>query len=125
MQMASDRLVHWFRLPAGMSVTHKGMDLVRFGVIELTVQEELTAAKMADQSAYALANRTVMMAVRYAKTADGQVVEFSLADESAESLWAAMGPKVRTLLLQAHVQVNTPKQDETASFLSSCEVSVG
>lgn len=123
--MASDRLVHWFKLPASLTVSYKGLELVRFGVIELTVQEELVAAKMADQSAFALANRSVMMSVRYAKSADDQLVEFSLSNETAELLWAAMGPKVRNLLLQAHVQVNTPKQDETASFLSSCEVSVG
>lgn len=127
--MAIDRLVHWFKLPANLqdcAPEIQGVRMVQFGVIELTVNEELTAAKMADNSSHAVAMRTVMLAVRYARTADrATVVELSLADESAELFWAKLNPKVRALLMQAHIKVNTATQADSEDFLKSCEVSVG
>lgn len=129
MQMASDRLVHWFKLPDnlhGCAPEVQGARMVQFGVIELTVNEELTAAKMADSSSHAVAMRTVMLAVRYARTADrATTVELSLADETAEQFWAKLNPKVRALLMQAHIKVNTASQADSEGFLKSCEVSVG
>lgn len=127
--MAIDRLVHWFKLPDnlhGCAPEVQGVRMVQFGVIELTVNEELTAAKMADSSSHAVAMRTVMLAVRYARSADRAVTaELSLADESAEQFWAKLNPKVRMLLMQAHVRVNTATAGDSEDFLKSCEVSVG
>jgi hypothetical protein len=100
--------------------------MVKFGVVELLLQEEMTSAKMSDNSALALGTRQVQMAVRYARSEDGKVQqELSLADESAESFWAKLNPKVRALLLQAHLKVNSPTGSETEGFLKSCESSVG
>lgn len=127
--MATDRLIHWFKLPDnfhGCAPEVQGVRMVQFGVIELTVNEELTAAKMADSSSHAVAMRTVMLAVRYARSADRAVTaELSLADESAEQFWAKLNPKVRMLLMQAHVRVNTATAGDSEDFLKSCEVSVG
>lgn len=127
--MSTDRLVHWFTLPKDLHAVapqHAGIPMVKFGVVELLLQEEMTSAKMSDNSALALGTRQVQMAVRYARSEDGKVQqELSLADESAESFWAKLNPKVRALLLQAHLKVNSPTGSETEGFLKSCESSVG
>lgn len=124
-----NRLVNWYSLPKALvdnAPEHTGVKLTQFGVIELTVNEEATAAKMAGSDQHQMAMRTVMTSVRYARSADkSTMIELSLADESAESFWAKVHPKVRTLLLQAHVKVNTPAPADTEDFLKSCEVSVG
>ncbi len=127
--MAIDRLVHWFTLPKDLHAVapqHVGISMVKFGVVELSMQEEMISAKMADNSAHAMGSRNVMLAVRMAKSADGKVLqELSLADESAETFWAKLNPKVRTLLMQAYVRINSPQPKETEDFLMSCESSVG
>ena len=127
--MSTNRLIHWFTLPKDLHAVapqHAGIPMVKFGVVELLLQEEMTSAKMSDNSALALGTRQVQMAVRYARSEDGKVQqELSLADESSESFWAKLNPKVRALLLQAHLKVNSPTGSETEGFLKSCESSVG
>jgi hypothetical protein len=124
----SNRVVHWFTLPQNMladAPEMAGVRYARFGVIELTVQEEMTSARMAGQDAVTVGIRNVMMAVRYITDAQkGNQRELSLADESAETFWAKMSPKVRTLLLQAYSRVHAPPPSAAEDFLGSCEASV-
>lgn len=124
----SNRVVHWFSLPQNMLADAPevaGVRYSRFGVIELTVQEEMVSAKMAGQDAIAVGIRNVMMAVRYITDSNKQNPrELSLADESAETFWAKISPKVRTLLLQAYTHVHAPPATAAEDFLKSCEASV-
>jgi hypothetical protein len=58
--------------------------------------------------------------VRAIVALDGQPVSY--ADGSVDKFWEGCGPKMRTLLLQAHARMSGTTNEEDASFFASAEI---
>lgn len=90
------------------------------GLVELTAEEELMAAKRANNNPVRLAYELAKESMRQF---DGRPV--SLADGSADTAWNVMGPVLRTLVITAYQEIHNPKEDDASAFLASREVQFG
>ena len=91
----------------------------KIGLVELTVHEELMAAKRAQGDSHRLAYELSMQALR---EIDGNPV--SVGDGSAVKAFNDMGPKIRQLVMQAYVKIHAAEDDDAKDFLSSQEIKV-
>src|SRR5689334_2959016 len=94
------RPIHEFDIPAAYQGEHK---IAKIGVVELSPDEELRAARRTggDQ---------VVLAFELAKEALYEVndVRVSLANGSTDVAMKQMTPQARALLVTAYAEVNTP-----------------
>ena len=109
------RQVYTYTVPVKQSGKVK-----KVGLVELTVQEELMAAKRAQGDSHRLAYELSLQSLR---EIDGQAV--SVGDGSADKAFNEMGPKVRQLVMQAYVKIHGAEDSDAADFLSSQEIKVG
>lgn len=90
------------------------------GLVELTAEEELMAAKRANNNPVRLAYELAKESLRQF---DGRAV--SLADGTSDTAWNVMGPVLRTLVITAYQEIHNPREDDAATFLASREVQFG
>jgi len=90
------------------------------GLVELTTEEELMAAKRAHgdpmRLAYELAKQSLV-------EVNGSQV--SLGDGTSDKAWGAMGPMVRNLVLTAYAELHAAPEEATKLFLRSRKVRLG
>jgi hypothetical protein len=86
----------------------------------LTADEELQAHKVGGsqymKSQYDAVKRSVV-------ALDGTPVSY--ADGGTEHFWAACGPKMRSLLMQAYNRLSSPEASEEADFFASVQIQAG
>jgi len=111
------RAKYKYKVPAGMVDDFGGIKSIT--IVELTAEEELLAAKRAHGDAMRLALELAKESLRYV---DDQ--ELNTGDDSSDRAWARLGPKGRTMVLTAYSQTHTPKGEDVADFLSTCETVV-
>lgn len=110
------RWLHRFQIPDSL----KKFGISSLGLVELTAGEELMATKRSGNNPMQLAYELTKESLR---EVDGRKV--STADGTADVIFNSMHPQVRTLLSQAYALLHAPKDEDTATFLSSRESQVG
>ena len=93
--------------------------ITSIGVIKLTSQEELMAAKRAHNDSHKLAYE---LALQSLAEINGQRV--SLADGTADTAFKDMDPQVRQLVLQAYADQHVPEEADVRDFRASRRVKV-
>jgi hypothetical protein len=112
----SDRAVHVYNVPAKIAAA-TGVKTV--GVVELTGYEELMATRRAGTEPMRLASE---LARESLKQVNGKPIN----DEEADTFWSSpKNTKLRTLVITAYNSVNSPTNEEAATFLQSCQIEVG
>ncbi len=97
----------------------EGVDpqISEIGLVEVTAEEELMAAKAAGREeariAYELVKRSLC-------SINGHPV--STVDGSADKAWDEMGAKLRQLVLGAYSEIHNPQDGAAAAFLKSRRV---
>jgi hypothetical protein len=112
----STRALFVFQVPAKLS---KEIGVKTIGMVELTPAEEIMSSKTAGNEAYQLAYNLAMQSIR--KLDDRAV---TTADGSAEEAFRTIGPKGRTLVINAYNRIHQPEGDDTADFLASMQTVV-
>lgn len=113
---ADERALHEYKVPEKLGSRYGVRSIA---VVELTGEEEILASKRAHDDRYRLANE---LAKQSLAQVNGQRV--SLSDGSTDRWWRQMGPKVRTLVIQAYADVHAPDEGDTSGFLASRETKV-
>lgn len=108
--------MHIFKIPAALV----SLGVSEVGLVELNMDEELTAIKRAHGDAVRLAYEYTKECVRFI---DGQPVR--TMDGSVDKALATMHPKIRALVMQGYGILHQPKDEENAAFQASHEVRVG
>lgn len=108
------RPVYVYNLPASVAGV-----ISSIGIVELTANEELMAAKRAAGDTHRLAYE---LALQSLAEVNGNPV--ALKDGSADKAFNDMGPKVRQLLMQAYAKIHGPEDSVVADFLQSQTVRV-
>lgn len=111
-----DRIVYYYTIPA--SASHG--EPRRVGLVELTAKEELLAAKRSHNEGAKLAYEMAKLSL---VDIDGK--RMSTTDGSADTEWDSMPPKMRNLVIQAFADLHSPKDDDTAVFLSTRQAQAG
>lgn len=111
----SSRPVYVFDLPEGV-----GSQIKTVGLVELTPSDEIMAAKMSTGDTTRLAFELAKLSLY---EVDGQRV--SIGDGSADAAWLRLGPRARSLVVQAFAALNVPSSEDSAAFLRSRQVRVG
>ena len=118
MSPAAARTIFTFKVPVAMQERLK-TPIATMGLVKLTVDEEITAAKLAHgegaSNAFALLKQSLV-------AVNGKKV--TLADGTAEGALNAMDPAVRALCIKAYESIHSPKEDEAADFLGSVSASL-
>lgn len=110
------RPVHTFQIPKALM----GQGAVTLGLVQLTADEEMMAAKVGGQDGAKTAMQLLKMSL---VEVDGKPV--AVADGTADIAIGQFSPKVRSLALLAYSELHQPKEDEVAGFLKSAQVKVG
>lgn len=105
------RTIHVYDVPRELSDTD---DITSIGLVELTAEEELMAAKRTRDDSMKLGFELIKQSLA---EVNGSPV--SLADGSADKAWTSMGAKLRHVLLQAWHEIHKAKEDVEQSFLKS------
>ena len=105
------RVMNFFTVPPEI-VLDSGV--AEIGIVELTLNEEMTASKRAGVDMVAMAAELAKEALR---EVDGRTL--STPDLSADAFWRDCKPKLRQLILTAYNVVHNPGAANTAAFLSS------
>jgi len=92
---------------------------------ELTHEDERRAMAHATTEPAEMLISMAQRAVVEAVTVDGAAVQISYNDATIDEFWARIGPRGRSLVLQAAQRVNSPAKEETDAFLRSVETQVG
>lgn len=106
--------VHMYTIPENIPG-----DVRKVGIKELTAQEELMASKRAGGDPFRIAYEAAKQSL---VEVNGNAV--SLADGSADKVWAEMHPQARELIVLAHRKVHSASEEDTADFLQSGTVRV-
>jgi hypothetical protein len=107
------RPVYVFKLPKVVN----GIESI--GLIELTVQEEMQAAKRSNGDPIRLAYEQVQQAVW---EINGERVR--LSDGTVDKAFDKMGPALRNMVMTAHARLQTPADGDLDAFLQSRQVRV-
>ena len=108
-RVTKPRVRHDFTLPTGQVV----------GIVELTIDEEMMAAKRSGNDPMKLAWELAQESFR---ALDG--AKLSTGDGSANRAFADLPPKARALIVTAYQNVNNPPQTELDAFLKSHSIQV-
>jgi len=114
-EMKKARPVYTYDIPAPLA-----NGITSIGIVELTTQEELMAAKRAAGDTHRLAYELTMQSLA---EVNGSPVK--LMDGSADKAFNDMGPKVRQLVMQAYGRLHGPEDSIVEGFLGSQKVKVG
>ena len=112
---ANARPIHRFTIPEALA-----NGIAEVGMVQLTSNEELRATKRARNDAHSMVYE---LAKQSLVEVNGAPVKE--ADGSADTAWASMQPKVRTLVMAAFGELHTPEEDDLKDFLKSQQVTVG
>lgn len=104
-----DRPLYVFQIPAAYASTVKS-----FGLVEITADEELLAAKLAGSDRMKIAHLLASFSLR---EVDGKPVSFG--DGSSEAAFRKMAPKERNLLMTAYADIHTVSEEAAAGFLKA------
>jgi len=110
-----ERPVHVYSVPPSLA----GLGIRTIGLVELTVEEEMIAQKRGRNDAMRIASELAKESLRMI---DGRVL--SSADGSLDAAWAALHPKLRTLVTTAFNDLHSPTDHEAIGFLKSRQVVV-
>lgn len=119
MGTGSGRMLYTYNVPEQLA-QQCGVRTV--GLVELTADEELRAARRASGDPYAFAIQALKESVR---VVDG--VALSTNDLSAEQFWARTNPgmpRFRALVLAAYNTIHNPAKEDAALFLASREMTI-
>lgn len=126
------RALYRYKIPPGLR-TYAG-DVVELGFVEINSDEEIMAAKRTGNTAIRLAYELALESLREVGLkgppgADGKPSiarhPICTADGTSDRAWRQLHPKLRTLCVTAYNELHNPKEDDTAAFLESREVSAG
>ena len=106
------RPVHLYDLPAGCGAKEVGL-------VELTAGEEQQAGRRGRNDAACVA-----MELTKAALVEVDGVRVGLADGSTDIAWDKLGPKGRSLVMDAFNTISTPSDGEAVSFRASHRVRV-
>lgn len=132
---SAPRDLHEYAIPAALRREASGITHLR--MVELTVDEELIAARRSGADpimlAWELAKESLRGLVRQRITRDGSGAEVVHADEvrlgtgdgSLDATWREMHPKLRQLAITAYGDIHNPKEADTKAFLQSGRVIAG
>jgi hypothetical protein len=115
-QPKAARPVHGFTFPASVQ---KEYGIKSVGIHELTVDDELAAAKRSSTDMIRYAYERALQALA---EVDGKPV--SLADGSSDTAWKGFSSQVRTLVMAAVDKVHALPEDAMADFLGSRRVRI-
>lgn len=104
-----------FQIPDNLLEEADGIKSV--GIIELRPREEMMASRRAQNDGARLAFELAREALR--RVNDRAV---STGDGSTDTVFDNLHPKIRTLIVTAYSSVNTPKDEQVATFLQSRQV---
>ena len=133
---AADRVRYAFSVPHLLRGISRGSmkDVTHVGLVEVSVREELDAAKRASGDGIKLAFELAREALRWVGVdravpgATESKVEWrqvSLGDGTLDEAWGSLHPKIRQLCISAYSNVNNPTPQEALGFLESREVETG
>lgn len=111
------RAVHVFTFSPEIQ---KEFGVTSVGLHELTIDEELMAAKRASGDPILLAYEMPKQALA---EVNGQPV--SLMDGSADIAWSKLNPRVRQLVMTAYSKIHNATGEEAKVFLQSQTIRVG
>lgn len=112
------RTVHTFDIPEGL-VKSTGTEIRTIGIMELTAEEEMMAAKRIQGEAVRLPFEQAKESMRYI---NGKLVQTH--DGSADKVWADMHPKIRNMVVIAFNRVHQSGREDLDSFLNSGQISI-
>lgn len=124
----SARPVFWFNVPTKLRVKS---GVAKLGFVALTANEEIQAAELSGKDATNIAKQMLLAhslakhSLRYLVSDKGEKTKLTLADNSADKFWGALDPGLRGLAMSAYNKIHSVEDDDSESFLSSMEVSVG
>lgn len=128
----SSRVLNKYKIPK--KLLPLAGNLVGIGLVALTPDEEMMAAKRCGQVAIRLAWEQALESLRAiavhgppGPAGEPTVVwkSVSTADGTADKVWGEMNPKIRTLAVTAFGDVHQPEGTDVEDFLASREVSTG
>lgn len=113
-----------YRPPIEVTFTFPESLQIEVGFKDVTIRELNNAAESqalsgAGQDGSILIHNLVTSALVRATDMTGAVLQISRADDSIDRFMTQIGPKGRALVNVAYGAVNTPKKEETESFLRS------
>ncbi len=113
-----------YRAPIEVTFTFPESLQAEVGFKDVTVRELNNAAESqalagAGQDGSVLIHNLVTSALVRATDLTGTVLQISRADDSVDRFMSQIGPKGRALINVAYGSVNTPKKEESDSFLKS------
>lgn len=111
----AERPVFEFTIPESISG-----DVKTVGLIELTAQEEMQAAKRSGGDQMKLAYELVKQCI---VEVNGEKVK--LSDGTVDTAFNKMPSKARAMVLAAYADIHAPPEDAAQDFLASRKVRVG
>lgn len=119
---ANEREVFVYEVPPNL-VGETGIEAI--GLVIMTAEEELMAAKRTRGDAALAAMELTKQALRQVKYAGQRTRTVSSADSSIDEVWSRMHPKVRGLCIVAYNDLHNAKQSDVVGFLQSRKATVG
>lgn len=108
------RLVYTYDVPPSCQVELEGFGKVlTVGLVLLTAEEEILAAKRSHNSNYRTAHELSKACLYLINN-----TRVSMAS-NADEVWSNIPPKLRTLIVTAYADLHNPNEEETAGFMVS------
>lgn len=118
-QQADDRPLHIFEVPDAL----KKYGISKIGLVELSADEEIMAAKRSQNNLIRSASEQAKMSLRMVN--DKAVSVAGAGDDSADAVFNKLHPKVRQLVMVAYASLHVIDEGEATSFLATHQTRVG
>lgn len=112
-----ERLVYDYDVPSA-----EGVPFQRISIIELTPNEERLAGKRANNEGMKLMQELSKSCLHEVVNEDGSVEKVSHAEQNIEAIWKKLGPKGRSLVMNAYADVHNTTEAGLKGFLKSKRV---
>lgn len=108
------RTKYTYTIPSGDKIGTETVTL-----IALTAEEEMMATRRARGDQIRLAFELVKSSL---VAVDGK--ELKPTDGSLDRVWDKLHPQARGFIMQAYGQIHSPKEDDSTTFLASCQIEI-